>query len=113
MGRDSERLSEYMTDLTIGREAEMKRVSRQQYEADVNASAMVRPPAYTNPGLAIMSSIAGNLGTLDSLSAPNPYGDGGDSGGGGLGSNPYSNPGNYTIPKSAFPITSLPNFYGQ
>lgn len=72
-GRDSARLSDSMTDLTIGRQATMERVSRQQYEGDVNASAMVRPPAYTNPGLAIMGSLAGNLGTLGSLQAPNPY----------------------------------------
>ena len=107
-GRDSARLSDSMTDLTIGREAEMKRVSRQQYEADVNASAMVRPPAYTNPGLAIMSSIAGNLGTLGSMMAPNPYG-----GGGGGGTNTsYSAPGGYTIPKAAFPIANIPISYG-
>lgn len=98
-GRDSERLSDSMTDLAIGREAEMNRVSRQQYEADVNASAMVRPPAYTNPGLAIMSSIAGNLGTLGSMAAPNPYGGGG---GGGFTAS-YSNPGGYTIPLSSVP----------
>ena len=107
-GRDSERLSDSMTDLTVGRQADLDRVSRQQYEADVNASAMVRQPAYTNPGLAIMTSIAGNLGTLDSMRAPNPYGGGG---GGGFNTS-YSAPGGYTIPKAAFPIANIPISYG-
>tara|TARA_A100001201_G_scaffold117512_1_gene101114 strand:- start:8987 stop:9685 length:699 start_codon:yes stop_codon:yes gene_type:complete len=73
-GRDSARLSEQMTDLSASRQAEMNRVSRQRYEADVNASASVRPPAYTNPGLAILGSVAGGLSGLAAMRAPNPYG---------------------------------------
>lgn len=73
-GRDSARLSDQMTDVTEAAQFELEQTARRKYEADVTASAMVRQPAYVNPGLAIATSLLGNAGGLMGQIAPNPFG---------------------------------------